>query len=264
MAPPRRRGQERHAGAAHPDGTHRPRHRSGRAGPGQPGLARVPARGVPLPGRSPVGAADHRLAMVEAGYRGHHRGDDPHVRRGPPPVQPGRARSDPHRVRRHPGFRPPATGRADPAHALLRGRYRRPGDRRPSFRERMARHRRSPLGASGAGTWRGGRIHLGINALGFVLLGPSRQPGVVSCRRAGVDGRQSRRHRFPADRSDQNRPAGRALLPDPALRGVSGQRRRLRHVRVSPRCLHLGGQRRSRAGELVPRGGRSTWRRSSS
>ena len=44
-------------------------------------------------------------------------------------------------------------------------------------------------------------------------------------------------------------------LPGPALRGVSGPRRRLRHVRVSPGCLHLGGQRRSRAGAPVPRGG---------
>jgi hypothetical protein len=36
-----------------------------------------------------------------------------------------------------------------------------------------------PLGASGAGTRRGGRIHLGLDALGLVLLGPSRQPGLV-------------------------------------------------------------------------------------
>jgi len=57
------------AGAAHPDRAHRPRHRSGLTrSRASPGLARVPASACFLSlGVGPVGPADRRLAVVEAG-----------------------------------------------------------------------------------------------------------------------------------------------------------------------------------------------------
>ena len=84
-------------------------------------------------------------------------------------------------------------------------------DRQPALRERLAGYRRTPLGAAGSRARRRGRIHLGVDPLRHLLLGPPRSACRLPHARARLDGGQSRRHRLCDGGSRQDRP--RADLP---------------------------------------------------
>ena len=128
---------------------------------------------------------------------------------------------------RHPG---PA--RAGGARRGLRGDHVRG---RQALRERLAGHGRPPVGPAGPGARRGGGVLVGVDAVRFLLLGPSRRPGRLSRRRAGLDGAE------PAGHGRPDRRGGRAGSPDRALARVLDFETRLGTAACAAMAVFLGG-----------------------
>ena len=202
----------------------------------QPGLAGLLRGRLRRRRRRHVVPAHHRLAVVRAAHGGRHRGHVHDVGGDAGPGRRGAARRAPGGVA---GGHGPAAGPARPVRAV-RGRAGRRGRRRQALRQRLAGHRRPPVGPPGPGAGRGGGLLLGVDPVRLLVLGSSRRAGRVPRGRAGLDGPQPAGRGGRGGRRGHRGPAGRPVTGRAALRDLARPRGLRRHGRLPRRGLRLG------------------------